>query len=157
MATTFKDTANREWSLSIDVFLLEQVENRTGVKIGQLLNNNAAALIDLLNEPVKFVRVLWVLVEEQAEKAGVKPEQFGRALAGEALGEAANAFMEALAFFSPRRQQREMIQALTAKGNELAEAVASRVMEEIRTIDVKSFASVTKSPGLPELIPAGAG
>ncbi len=114
MANTFRDSAGREWVVAIHVHALEQVETRCAVKIGALLRDQLAGFLELVEDPVKFVRVLWVLVEDQAEKFGVKPEQFGRALGGDALEGAVEAFVGALADFSPSRL-RGAIRALTAK------------------------------------------
>ncbi|VTR93570.1 Uncharacterized protein OS=Isosphaera pallida (strain ATCC 43644 / DSM 9630 / IS1B) GN=Isop_2427 PE=4 SV=1 [Gemmata massiliana] len=111
----FKDNAAREWVVKIHVFAVEQVENRTGVKIGSLIQDKLAGLIDLIEHPVKFVRVLWVLIEEQAVKLGVKPEQLAESLSGDALEAAYHAFIHALADFSPSRL-RSQIRALITAG-----------------------------------------
>ncbi len=152
----FKDGAGREWSVSLDVFLVEQVATKTGVHIGQLLDNAAAGFIELLRDPVKFVRVLWVLCEEQGDKHGIKPEQFGRGLFGDPLEDAAGAFSEALADFCPR-QQRMILRKLLVKGREVAEkqtAVALKLLDEA---DHSIFsAPATNLPELLESTPQGA-
>ncbi|VTR96045.1 Uncharacterized protein OS=Isosphaera pallida (strain ATCC 43644 / DSM 9630 / IS1B) GN=Isop_2427 PE=4 SV=1 [Gemmata massiliana] len=110
----FKDNAGREWAVAIHVHAVEQVEARCGVKIAGLFRDGLAGLLELSADPVKFVRALWVLVEDQAEKFGVKPEQFGRALGGDALEASFEAFVHALADFSPSRL-RPAIRTLAAK------------------------------------------
>lgn len=140
---SFKDTAGREWSLAIDVFLLEQVETRTGVRIDTLLENEAKGLSELFGHPTLFVRVLWVLIEDECKRIGVAPEQFGRAMNGETLDEASGAFMGAFALFCPSRQ-RAIVEALTAKSKEVS-ALASKVMlKAIEGLDPS--ACLTSSP-----------
>ncbi|AMV29288.1 hypothetical protein VT84_33140 [Gemmata sp. SH-PL17] len=116
MANTFRDNAGREWVVAIHVHAVEQVEARCDVRIGALLRDQLAGLFELLEDPVKFVRVLWVLVEEQATKVALTPEQFGRSLGGDALEAAWQAFVGALADFSPSRL-RSRIRALVATTN----------------------------------------
>jgi hypothetical protein len=134
---TFKDNKGREWSLSIDVYLLDQVEQRVdGLK------------------PVKFVRVLWVLIEEDAKARSVTPEQFGRALAGDALEAAASAFVDAVALFSPSRP-RKLIRAMMEAGEKVSDRATARALEAIEKTSATLFSSATNSPESPELIPAG--
>ncbi len=153
---SFKDNSKREWLLSIDVFLLERVETATAVKIGKLFEDNAAGLVELLGEPVKFVRVLWLLVEDEAKAKSVTPEQFGRALAGDALEEAASAFVDAVADFSPSRPRR-LIRQMVSAGKEVAERLTERALKTIETEKAKYFSSVTNSPESSESMPGGAG
>jgi hypothetical protein len=141
----FRDNAGREWRVSIDVFLMELVEERTGVSFDDLFDDDMKPFARLLKKRVVLVRVLWVLVEDQAKALGVTPEQFGRALGGDSLGEAAVAFVEALADFSPSHQ-RQILRALVAKGNELTARTTERALLEIAAIDPDRSASATSSP-----------
>ena len=138
---TFRDNAGREWAVSIHVLAIERVQDKTGVKIGALIRDGLAGLLELADDPVKFVRVLWVLVEEQAAALSVAPEQFGRAMGGDALEAAFDAFVNALADFSPSRL-RSLIRGLTAKTSPTADQPTSS-------------SSVTNSPASSESIPAG--
>jgi hypothetical protein len=153
---TFRDRHNREWVLDLDVYGVEQIHKRTEVRIDQLIANKAAGLEELMSDPVKFVRVLWVLVEEQAERAGVTPEQFGRSLAGDSLEAAADAFLEALQLFSPRRL-RTMLKAMTAKGAEIADAQMKTALAAIEKLGPQSSTSVTTAPPSSASTPPGAG
>ncbi|VTR92818.1 Uncharacterized protein OS=Isosphaera pallida (strain ATCC 43644 / DSM 9630 / IS1B) GN=Isop_2427 PE=4 SV=1 [Gemmata massiliana] len=108
----FKDLEGREWGVALHVRAVERVEERTGVEIGALLRDKFAGLFELFGSPARFVRVLWVLVEGQAEKLKVTPEQFGESLGGDALEAAYTAFVGALSDFFPSRL-RTAIRALT--------------------------------------------
>lgn len=157
----FLDNKRREWLVPIDVYLVEQVAARVGVTIDGLLADDFKGLMELFGSgsAVKFVRVLWVLVEDQAKAAGVGPEDFGRALGGDSLGDAATAFMDALADFCPSRQ-RTILRALMAKGAELAEVQAERAVTAIaglKPIEPPSSDSATNSPASSGSTPAAAG
>jgi len=150
----FKDANGREWPFAIDVQAIKDVALHTGVKIHKLLADDAAALQELLGDPVAFVDVLFVLVGGRPGKAEPANEDFARALGGDSLEDAANAFMEALADFSPGRQ-RKVIRALTAKGNEVADRVMNLAMAKIQTMDLMPTpsSSPTSSPESSASIP----
>lgn len=104
MATTFLDREKREWALALDVATVEKLEARIeGFKIDGLLLSDG--LFKLFDAPVRFVRVLWVLCDAQAERHGVTPEAFGAALDGPALDAAGDAFTDALVLFTPRHRR----------------------------------------------------
>lgn len=159
----FRDGRGREWAVAIDVFLLEKVAE-IGVRLDQLYADQMKGLIALLNEPVKLVRVLWILLEEQAEKSGVSPEQFGRAMHGDALDDAAVALQAAAADFAPRRQ-RSVLKALAAKSVEVADHMTATAVSEVTAIDPASVVelfrtrsgSATSSPASSGSTPAPAG
>lgn len=151
----FKDTEGREWVLTLDVQLIKDVAQRSGVRIHKLLADDAKGLQELLSDPIAFVDTLYLIVEDQAKAKGLTPEDFGRGLAGDPLEAAAVAFMEALADFSPSRQ-RKLIQSLMAKGNEVADKVIELARKKIDALDPATlFSSPMNSPGSSESIPAG--
>lgn len=99
---TFQDHEGRDWHLELDI--------PTARRIRKLLHidvlNFETCLPKLSADPILLCDVLWVIVEEQAQRHKVTDEQFGVALMGETLEAAADAFVQALIdFFPPRRRQ----------------------------------------------------
>lgn len=132
---SFVDKKKRKWVLDLDVYLVEEIHKRlAGVRIDALIGDEFAGLTKLFGDTVLFVRVLWVMVEEQAEKVGVKPEDFGRSLGGDPLEDAGTAFVQALADFSPRHL-REVLKALMARGREVVSERTARVLKAIAALD----------------------
>ena len=117
----FKDKSGREWLLSLNLLQLERIQERVGVRIDRLLDNQCAGLFELFGDLIAFGKVLWVLVERQAEAAKITPEQFAENVWGDPIEAACNAFIEALADFSPSRQ-RKALQALSAKIKQVEKA-----------------------------------
>lgn len=154
----FKDSVGRDWVLALDVHTIGLVDAKTSVRVDRLFDNELAILTDLAKDPVKLVGVLWVIVEEQAAKPGITPEQFGRGLAGDSLEDALDALVEAVTDFSPRRQ-RKLLRALTAKSTEVAEAQTTLGLTQIAAIDpwkpVTRSEPATNSPAWSESIPPG--
>lgn len=160
---TFTDKKKREWVLDLDVHLVEQIETRTEVRVDHLIANKWAGLESLFGDPIKFVRLLWVMVEEQAAAKAITPEDFGRGLGGDSLEDAGNAFVKALADFSPR-QQRAVLTALLAKGKEIGARETDKALKEIaeydptaKEPDPTSSAPVTTAAGSSDSTPAPAG
>jgi hypothetical protein len=155
--STFRDKKTRDWTLDLDVWLVEKIHKDVeGVRIDKLIANKFAGLDELFGDPVKLVRVLWVMVEEQAAKAGVSPEGFGRALGGDALEDAAKAFLLALADFIPR-QQRTVVKALLARGTDLMAEQMQAALKEIAEYNPTPSTSVTTAPPSSESTPVAAG
>lgn len=152
----FTDGAGREWVLVIDVPAIEAVAAATEVRVDRLIRDQMAGLAELLDDPVRFARVLWVLCEERAEKIPVTPEQFGRALYGDPLEEAGKAFVGALADFSPSRPRR-LLRELVKKNEEMQEADTARALEAIAAIGSTPSDSATNSPASSASTPAPEG
>ena len=100
---TFRDNQNREWTLAVNVDAIKQV--RDLLKIDLLDMENGRIFEKLIDDPVDLCNVIFVLVKMQADEKGVADEDFGRAMAGDAIEHATAAMLEELVdFFSgPRR------------------------------------------------------
>lgn len=165
----FTDGNRNEWIVFVDVPTIERVQQRLdGFRVDQIFDDDMKGLLALVADPVKLVRLLWIVVEEQAEKAKVSPEQFGRALHGDALEDALTALQEAVADFTPRRR-RAVLKALAAKSVDVADKTAALALTEVAAIDPEKVieemkargrtrsGSATNSPASSESTPAPAG
>ena len=100
---SFKDNKGRTWEISLNVLQMKRIRARLGVDLVNVitLDKDGAVKVDLVdriaNDPCLLVDILWVLVEDQAKKAGVSDAEFGEALAGEAT----KAFLDELVDFFP--------------------------------------------------------
>ncbi len=120
---TFKDTADREWSVSANRVSLRDVETETGVCLAA---PDGKQLLTLDSNPTKLVDVLWILCRQQAEAAQVDENSFGAAITGEALDAGHNAVIDAALAFLPSRQRqvlaamRDAYRSAIARGIEVA-------------------------------------
>jgi len=162
---TFRDNDGRSWDLSLNIHAVKQVRDVLGV---DLLDPSGpgpgeeSLLHKLIADPVLLVDVLYVVCKDQAEKAGVTDEQFGRAMAGDVIDAATKAFLEELADFTPsprdRARARRVIDAtwtMIDKAQDLLDAKAeaelpAAIEEVLKTLG----ASSTNSPGSSESTPA---
>ncbi len=148
---SFTDTKDREWHLSLDGYTQEKV--RTGVERdgkGLLLTSIGdedfkllADLYDPNNASRLLVPVLWCMVEDQADERTIDPKEFARGLSGDALRNAADALVRAIAdfFTNPARaallKMMEVGKAVETRTHALAEEQLAR---EIASLDVEQLA-----------------
>ena len=104
---TFKDNAGRTWSVTLNVLQMTRIRAHLGIDLVNVITLDAGGkvkvdLVDrIANDPCLLVDILWVCVEDEAKAAGVTDEEFGRALAGDAIDEATKALLDELVDFFP--------------------------------------------------------
>lgn len=133
MGTTFIDTCNRRWDLSITVGTVKRVRQLCGVDLYDALGG--AVLSELAADPVKLVDVLYAIAKPQADAADVTDEAFGESMAGDAILHATNALLEGLTSFFARPGQREAFRAVLEKLDQVQEGAERVVLERARAID----------------------
>ena len=110
--TTFNDNTGRTWTVTINVDAIKRVKSLLTVN---LLDAIEGKLLErLVADPVLLCDILYALCKPQADAAGVKDEDFGRAMAGDAIDAAATAFLEELASFFPKGR-RDLLRKALAK------------------------------------------
>ena len=137
---TFKDSKGRPWTLDITVYAVRRVRAETEVDLYSLVDDKAAGLAKLVNDPVKLIDVLYCLVAGEAAVKNVSADDFGAAFSGDSLEAAADAFVGAIIDFFPNRQARESLQKLMAKSRSLASTILTRAEREIAELDVEKAA-----------------
>jgi len=143
---TFRDGNNREWHLSVTLASVKRVHEMTGIYLTKLVDDKFAPLAALISDPMKLVDVVYVLVKQQADAAGVSDVQFGESLTGDSVEAMANAFVEALVDFFPSRQSVPM-KNLIQKINRVQDALATKAKHEIEAVsDEQLINSVLTGP-----------
>lgn len=127
----FTDTKGRDWLVAINVQSGKEVRKECkGLDLFDVGAKAGDAFLSLVTNPVVLVDTLYVLCRKQADERGVSDEDFGRAMAGDAIEDATEAFVEALVFFTPNLRDRQRIQVAWKK--------AKTYMDRIRTqLDVR--------------------
>lgn len=100
----FQDNAGRTWTVGVNVSAIKRVRGLTGV---DLLGIADGSLIrELATDPVKLCDVIYAVCQPEAEMQGVSDEDFGRAMAGDAIEQATEALMQELLNFCPSPKDR---------------------------------------------------
>ncbi|HMO16239.1 MAG TPA: hypothetical protein PKD64_18935 [Pirellulaceae bacterium] len=121
---TFADNTGRTWSIAINVGAVKRVRASLDVN---LLDAVEGKLIErLVSDPILLCDVIFVLCQQEAETRGITDEQFGQAMAGDAIDAATSALLEELVDFFPSGKRQVLAKALAklkafeAKAIELA-------------------------------------
>ena len=165
----FKDRDGREWQVVLNVFQMKRVRAALGIDLVNVieLEKDGQVKVDMIdriaNDPCLLVDILWVLVQEQAKPLNVTDEQFGTALAGDAIEAATKAFLDELVDFFPGARRLflkkavELARKFGGEANEVLEKaledpeLESRVRESMNS----STSSPESSASIPDLSPSG--
>ena len=139
----FKDRDGREWQVVLNVFQMKRIRAALGVDLINVieLDKDGQVRVDMIdkiaNDPCLLVDILWVLVQDQARTLNVTDEQFGTALAGDAIENATKAFLDELVDFFPGARRLFLKKAVdlarkfeTENAQMLEKALASPEFEE---------------------------
>lgn len=154
---TFKDNQGRQWSVVINVNAIKRVRSLIGINLLEVVDGEL--LEQLITDPVLLCDVIYALCKPQADAAGVSDEQFGQAMAGDAIDAATTAVLEELVDFFPSAKRQVLSKALAKlkKLEQLATEIAvthldSEQMEnDVRQALQNSNDLSGSSPGPPEL------
>jgi hypothetical protein len=125
----FKDREGTAWTIDITVTAIKRV--RAGMDIDLLTAAEGQMLIDLADDEVKMVDLIYWLCKPEAEKRGVSDEQFGEAMLGEAIERAYDAFMEDLADFFRDPAKRRVMRTMLEKAKRLQTKQMAMIEEKL--------------------------
>lgn len=145
---TFKDTQGREWELRLTMGMLPRLK-AAGLDLAETVREGRLE-VEWMRDVDLLGKVLWVLVERQAEKLGVSPEQLADAIDGPTLFALSLAYAEALADFS---HAPEVAAELRRSIHIRAERTQRTAAESLRTL-IGSTDGAGNSPASPASIPA---
>lgn len=154
----FKDNAGRTWTFAIHVTAVKRCRAALDVDIISLIDDKFEGLAKLLGDPIQFVDLLYVLCQDEAEKAGVTNEQFGCAMAGDAIEHAADAFLAELTDFFQNPRIRAGLTKVIQSSRKVRDRLMDHLEAKVETIDVeaeaeKLIASFGASQGSSESTP----
>lgn len=103
----FKDNAGREWVVDVNIATLKSVNTELGVDLLDASSNDGEILKRLYFDPMFLADVLFVVCRDQAGRAEVSDEDFGRGLAGDAIDDGHRALLDSLQSFFRNPNQRQ--------------------------------------------------
>jgi len=108
---TFKDNDGRTWTVAVNIATVKRVKTLLSVN---LLDAIEGKLIEELStDPVLLCDVIYVVCKPEADETKVSDEQFGKAMAGDAIDHATVALLEELVDFFPEAKRLVLRKALT--------------------------------------------
>ncbi len=138
----FKDNAGRTWTVDINVATLKRVRGLTGVDLVQVIEGT---LIEkFIRDPVLLCDVVYAVCKPEADLAKVSDEEFGKAMAGDAIEAATGAVLDELISFCPSPRDRANLGRVLQATN--------RVMEKARDVTEKRIETLTSEGELDKLV-----
>ena len=126
---TFKDNAGRTWTISLTVAAVKRVRDLAKLDLLDLANGRVFER--LVADPVTLCDALYAACKPQADAEGVTDEQFGEAMAGDAIEHASKALVEELIQFFPNARERaalsRVVQTMDAAMDRARGAVERRI------------------------------
>jgi hypothetical protein len=142
----FEDATGRQWNIKITVDDIKRVRRMLGTDI--LEGGTEKMLARLTSDVVLLCDVIYVLCKPQADAREVSDEDFGRALYGDALDRATEAFLEALTNFIPSRR-RKVLRRIRKRADEIVEKLEELTEMELENgeLDARIEAEMRKIRG----------
>ncbi len=107
---SFHDNAGRSWTVAIHVESVKRVKSLLGVNLLEAVEGTL--LERLVGDPILLCDVLYVLCKPEADARGVSDEDFGKAMAGDAIELGTTALLEELVDFFPQAKRQVLAKAL---------------------------------------------
>lgn len=159
---TFTDNAGRTWTIAINVDVLKRVRGLVDVNLLDIIDGK---LIErLYRDPVLLCDVVYAVCKPEADARSVSDEDFGRAMAGDAIEQATKALLEELVLFSPSPRDRANLQRVLETTWRVMDKARDLVEARLATVDAEqivaqalatSGTSSGSAPELPASTPAG--
>ena len=149
---SFVDNSRRTWEVAINVAAVKRIRGLLGIDLYALVDDGFKSLSKLVSDPVTLADVLYCLCKDQADKQSINDEDFGRALAGDAITHAADAFVEELIDFFPDARARASLRKAIEAGKTVRDKVLSHAEKILDSIDPETEARkwITSSGTWPE-------
>jgi hypothetical protein len=133
---SFTDNKGRIWTIEVTVATVKRVRALCKVDLNSIVeldknNKPSAELLERLSsDPVLLVDVLYAVCKPQADKLGVSDEDFGEAMAGDAIEHATTALLEEVINFFPE-SKRMVMQRILSASRKFSEAARKKLEAEL--------------------------
>jgi hypothetical protein len=131
----FTDNKDRRWQVVLNVQQVRLVRDILRLDLFKAMADDFAIYNRIMGDPVILVDLLYCLCRDQARDAGVSDEEFGRAMAGDAISAGAAAFTEELVDFFPDARMRATLRQTMEKAAVVAAGLAMAAMGAIERVD----------------------
>ncbi len=134
---TFTDNAGRTWSVAINVDAIKRVRGLLDVDLLEILDGQ---LIErLYRDPVLLCDVVYAVCKPEADMREISDEEFGRAMAGDAIEHATRALLEELVLFSPSPRDRANLQRILETTWNVMDKARDVIEAKLATVDTEAL------------------
>ena len=116
---SFTDNLGRAWTLVVNVATIKRVRALCGVDLNSIIEveegKPSAKLLERLStDPVLLVDVLYAVCKNECDSKNVSDEDFGSAMAGDAIEHASAALLDEIIDFFPEAKRQAFRKILSA-------------------------------------------
>ena len=137
---SFVDNSRRTWEVAINVTAVKRIRGLLEIDLYALVDDGFKSLSKLVSDPVTLADVLYCLCKDQADKQSISDEDFGRALSGDVITQAADAFVEELIDFFPDARARASLRKAIEAGKAVRDKVISHAEKILDSINPETEA-----------------
>jgi hypothetical protein len=137
--TWFEDDQKRRWDIPVNVNKIAQVNRSCDVLLTKVVDDNMKLLARILEDPVLFVDILYVLCREQCQQREMEFDTFAEMFMGDLLEKASDAFMESLVNFFQRPKQRASLRKVLRDMKEAQGIYEDEMAEAVNKINIQSM------------------
>ena len=134
---SFTDNLGRTWTLVVNVATIKRVRALCGVDLNAIIEvedgkPETRLLEKLSTDPVLLVDVLYAVCQPECDRRQVTDEDFGSAMAGDAIDLATSALLDEIIDFFPdaKRQAFRKILSATRRFEEIAKKRLSKALAD---------------------------
>lgn len=131
---TFTDNAERSWNVEINVAAVKRVRDLAGVDLLEIVEGKL--IQKLISDPILLCDIIYVVCKPQADERSISDEDFGRAMAGDAIEHATSALLEELVSFCPSPRDRKNLGQVLQKTNRVMDKARDYVEQKLETIEI---------------------
>lgn len=150
---SFTDNAGRTWTVTVNVDTIKRVRGLFNVDLLEILDGK---LIEkFYRDPVLLCDVVYAVCKPEADARNVTGEEFGRAMAGDAIEHATKALLEELVLFSPSPRDRANLQLALQTTWQMMEKVRDVIAAKLGAVDAETLVAQALAPhgGLSGAVP----
>ncbi|QOJ04334.1 MAG: hypothetical protein HRU71_12925 [Planctomycetia bacterium] len=131
---TFTDNQNRVWTLAVTVDAIKRVRALLGIDLMQVIEGKLIERLSL--DPILLCDVVYAICKPEADGRSVNDEEFGRAMAGNAIEQASAALLEDLVDFFPSPIDRANLRQVLTATNEAMNKARDAIHARLESLDV---------------------
>lgn len=131
---SFKDLNGREWTIELDAPTVRQIRTECGGI--DLLGDDGKAYDRMYDDPLLLCDVLWSILKDEAQAAGIDGKQFFKAVKGDPFEFALAAIQKAITDFFPS-QRRKLLETVAEKNAKFREAGMAEALKRLSDPDLE--------------------
>lgn len=136
----FKDQSGKVWTLQINVSSVKRCRAHAEVDLPGLFDDECKGLQALTSDPIKFIELIYVLIQEEAKERNISQDDFESSMSGDAIECCMDAFLAELIEFFPEPRKRDALKKILKASRDLQDKIMDQAENRINSINIEEIA-----------------